>query len=151
VLPIAIGLSAPLAGRLVARVGTRALTSGGMVLAAIGLLVVATTHGTGGLLAGLALAGVGLGAFTPANNASIMSAAPSGHTGVVGGILNMTRGAGTALGIAVASALYLGAAGFAGAGGHDIIAAGHGLTLVMAVLGCCGLAVGAALRFVRSS
>jgi EmrB/QacA subfamily drug resistance transporter len=145
VLPVAIGVSAVLAGRLVTRVGTRALTGGGMAVTGVGLLLIATTHGIGGLLAGLALAGIGLGAFTPANNASIMAAAPAGHAGLVGGVLNMTRGAGTALGVAVASALYLGAAGFHKAGGLEIAAAGQGLTLVMATLGCAALLLAAGL------
>lgn len=145
VLPVAIGVSAVLAGRLVTRLGTRALTSGGMAVTGVGLLLIATTHGIGGLLAGLALAGIGLGAFTPANNASIMAAAPTGHAGLVGGVLNMTRGAGTALGVAVASALYLGAAGFHKGGGLEITAAGQGLTLVMAALGCAALLLAAGL------
>jgi MFS family permease len=89
--------------------------------------------GTAGLLAGLALTGVGLGAFTPSNNASIMAAAPPGYTGLTGGLLNMTRGAGTALGIAVAGALYT-------TGG------GHQFTLAMAVLGAAGLLAGACLK-----
>ena len=71
ILPVAIGIAAPIAGRLVnGGARDRLLTGGGLVLTAIGLLVIALRHETTGLLAGLALAGLGLGAFTPANNAA---------------------------------------------------------------------------------
>ncbi len=144
VLPVAIGVTAPIAGRLTNRLGARTLTAGGIAAAGAGLALVGFVHGTAGLLAGLALAGIGLGAFTPSNNASIMSAAPGGHTGLVGGLLNMTRGAGTALGVAVAGALFTAAvAGSTGAGG--------GLTLAMLVLGALGLAVGVGLAAERWS
>lgn len=57
----------------------------------------------------LALIGTGLGLFTPANNALIMGAIPAGSSGTGGGLVNMARGLGTALGVAlVALALYLG-------------------------------------------
>ncbi len=130
VLPVAIGIAAPVAGRLVHRIGERPLTGGGLILTAVGLLEIGLRHGTSGLLAGLALAGLGLGAFTPANNAMVMSRSPTGHTGVVSGVLNMTRGFGTALGVALASGLYTAAAGV---GGADVshattAAAAHGLT-----------------------
>jgi len=138
VLPIAIALAAPVAGRLLDRVGHRRLTAGGMVLTSIGLFEIALCQGTPGLLAGLALAGLGLGAFTPANNATIMSAAPAGHTGVVSGVLNMTRGMGTALGVALASALYL-----AAAGASNTANSVHGLTAALVVL--ASLAVAASL------
>jgi MFS family permease len=143
VLPIAIGLAAPLAGRLLDHVGARALTSGGLMLAAAGLIGIAITSDTVGLLTGLALAGAGLGLFTPANNATIMSASPPGHTGVVSGVLNMTRGMGTAIGVALASALYA-AASSAGAAG-----AAHGLTVALAVLGSLALIAGVALMVAR--
>jgi MFS family permease len=148
VLPVAIGIAAPIAGRLLTRVGDRPLTGGGLILTAAGLLEIALWHGTTGLLAGLALAGLGLGAFTPANNATIMSASPPGHAGVLSGVLNMTRGIGTALGVALASALYAAAAGQSGADTTQA-AAGHGLAVSLAVLGAAALAVGVALMLPR--
>ena len=49
----------------------------------------------------LALLGIGLGIFTPANNHIVMTAIPPDRTGVGGGLLNTTRGLGTALGVAL--------------------------------------------------
>jgi EmrB/QacA subfamily drug resistance transporter len=143
-LPVAIGLAAPIAGRLLNRVGARLLTGSGLLLAGGGLLEIALRHDTPGLLIGLALAGLGLGAFTPANNATIMSASPKGHTGVVSGVLNMTRGFGTALGVALASALYLAASGATGAGASPTSAA-TGLTVAVASLGAIAVAAAVAL------
>jgi hypothetical protein len=65
---------------------------------------------TAGFLApSLALVGAGLGVFTPSNNAMIMGAVPSRAAATAGGLLNMTRGLGTALGVAVVTlAFHLG-------------------------------------------
>jgi MFS family permease len=152
-LPVAIGIAAPIAGRLVTRIGERPLTAGGLMLTAVGLLEIALRHGTTGLMAGLALAGLGLGAFTPANNATIMSASPPGHAGVLSGVLNMTRGAGTAVGVALAGAIYTAAAGTTAASlAHTgNVEAAHGLTVTFAVLGLVALATGLALFLVRHS
>ena len=144
VLPVTLGIAAPVAGRLLNYVGARRLTGGGLLVTGAGLLEIALRHDTTGLLIGLALAGLGLGAFTPANNATIMSAAPKGHTGVVSGVLNMTRGVGTALGVALAGALYIAGVGATGAGAPPESAA-SGLTLAVAVFGSIAVATGAAL------
>jgi MFS family permease len=49
----------------------------------------------------LGLLGVGLGIYTPANNAEIMAVIPAGNAATAGGMVNMTRGIGTALGVAI--------------------------------------------------
>jgi EmrB/QacA subfamily drug resistance transporter len=50
------------------------------------------------LLGGL---GIALGIFTPANNSLVMRAMPARRAGTGGGLLNMTRGLGTSLGVAL--------------------------------------------------
>lgn len=63
----------------------------------------------GWLAAQAAVLGLGLGVFTPANNALIMKAVPARWSGTGGGLVNMARSLGTALGVAlVALALHLG-------------------------------------------
>ena len=147
VLPVAIGVTAPIASRFAERAGERPPTAGGLLLAGAGMLEIALVHGTAGLLVGLAVAGIGLGAFTPVNNASVMAASPPGHTGVVSGMLNMTRGLGTALGVAVTGALFTAVAGITGANvsGASLDSAGHGLTAALGLLGVLTLATGSAL------
>ncbi|HUZ69258.1 MAG TPA: DHA2 family efflux MFS transporter permease subunit [Candidatus Saccharimonadales bacterium] len=107
VLPLALGLVAPFAGRLADHRGTHALTRAGMAMAALALLLLALLHGTtAAFLLELCLLGAGLGLFIPANNATVMASAPRTRTGVVGGVLNMTRGIGMAVGIAVAGLVF---------------------------------------------
>lgn len=115
-LPVALGLVAPVAGRLAARGGdrrsgradswSRALTVGGLLLATLGLLALAAFHGLAARLAGLTLVGAGLGAFIPINNAAVMSAMPRTRAGVLSGILNTTRSLATAAGVALGGLLY---------------------------------------------
>jgi MFS family permease len=68
----------------------------------------------------LALAGLGLGIFVPANNTVIMRSTADSSASLLGGLVNMARGIGTTLGISLmALALHLGsragaAAGYAG-------------------------------------
>jgi EmrB/QacA subfamily drug resistance transporter len=106
VLPVALGLSAPIAGRHASTPAARGAMGASLALAAAGLAIIAAWHGTVGLLAGLAVTGAGIGGFVPANNASIMSSAPRSSAGVLSGVLNMTRALGTALGVALASLVY---------------------------------------------
>jgi len=102
VLPVALAIVAPFAGRARDRIGARIPTVAGMLLVAVllgGLAVVERSPvAVVVLLGGI---GAGLGLFTPANNAAIMAAAPREHSGMAGGILNLTRGLGTAIGVAV--------------------------------------------------
>jgi len=59
----------------------------------------------------LALAGLGLGIFVPANNAFIMRSTADSSASLLGGLVNMARGKGTTLGISLmALALHLGSA-----------------------------------------
>jgi MFS family permease len=167
-LPVALGVVAPLAGRLAGRLeatrgacgddarrargrethaakgrwlpcGGRLLSGGGLLLAALGLLELAAFHGIAGRTLGLALAGGGLGAFIPVNNAAVMGAAPRERTGALSGILNTTRGLGTALGIAVAGLIYgtvsASATGSASASAGDSRAAHGNLSLAFASRG----------------
>jgi EmrB/QacA subfamily drug resistance transporter len=111
-LPIALGLVAPLAGLAADTVGARPLTVVGMLAAAAALTLLAILHNATPIIAGeLALLGVGLGLFTPANNAAIMSAVPLAQSGMASGILNTTRGLGTSLGLSLTGLVFAAVAG----------------------------------------
>jgi EmrB/QacA subfamily drug resistance transporter len=106
-MPLAFGVVAPFAGRLADRVGARPLTVTGMALVGAGLALAGLIRpGTPGLLGLLAAIGAGLGLFTSPNNAAIMGAAPEHQAGMASGVLNMSRGLGTALGLAVTGLVF---------------------------------------------
>ncbi len=106
-LPAAIALTTPVAGRLADAFGARLPTVTGMLVAAAGFAVAALGSTSITLLAvSLAVVGVGSGLFTPGNNAAIMTSAPAERASAAGGVLNMTRAFGTALGIALTSLVY---------------------------------------------
>lgn len=107
VMPAGLGIVAPFSGRLADKVGAKPLTVTGMVITAAMLIVLAISHRNVGLfLIELGLVGVGLGLFTPPNNAAIMGAAPKNKSGLASGILNMTRGMGTSMGLALTGLIF---------------------------------------------
>jgi EmrB/QacA subfamily drug resistance transporter len=118
-LPAALAVGAPIGGRLADRYGAVVPTVAGMALAAAALAAIAAfVPSTPVLAVLLAGAGFGLGVFTPANNAAIMASAAVERAGVAGGVLNMTRGVGTSLGVAVTGVFLAGRVGAAGSGGY---------------------------------
>jgi EmrB/QacA subfamily drug resistance transporter len=114
-MPLAFGVVAPFAGRLADHLGARPLTVTGMGLVAVSLAVLGTVQpSTAGFLGLLAAVGVGMGLFTSPNNASIMGAAPGQQAGMASGVLNMSRGMGTALGLALTGTVFTVAGGDVG-------------------------------------
>jgi MFS family permease len=111
-LPAGFGLAAVAGERLLPRNWPNRLrcTAGGG-LAALGVAALAAPVPHLVLAAPLALLGIGLGCYIPANNAQIMAAVPARQAATAGGMVNMTRGFGTALGVAVVTlGLHAGAA-----------------------------------------
>jgi EmrB/QacA subfamily drug resistance transporter len=146
VVPLGLGLVAPAAGRLADRIGARSLTVGGMLTTAAMLGASILVHrDTGLFLLALTVAGIGLGAFTPPNNAAIMGAAPPQQSGMAGGVLNMTRGLGTSLGLALAGLMYTIGAG-AGAATPARAAAGYDDAARFLAAAAVGAGIIAALR-----
>ncbi|BFV59961.1 MDR family MFS transporter [Kitasatospora sp. CMC57] len=74
----------------------------GALVAALGLGLLAVVPATPAVtLLPLVVAGYGLGLLLPANNALVMRAIPPASSAVGGGLVNMVRGLGTALGTAL--------------------------------------------------
>jgi EmrB/QacA subfamily drug resistance transporter len=145
VVPVSIAVLAPVAGRALDRSGPRLPTTVGLVAMTAGLVIAGLCRGSlAGVVVGLTVIGAGIGAFTPANNASVMGAAPRRRAGLAGGVLNMVRGIGTATGVAVTGLLFSVASG----SGHSAAGAADGFLLVMIVL--AALAGGSALVTARN-
>jgi MFS family permease len=109
-LPTGFALAATMGERVVPRSWTdrRRSTLGASFAVLVLIALVAAPLTTDWLLPLLGALGVALGIFTPANNALVMGAIPTRAAGTAGGLLNMTRSLGTALGVAlVALALHL--------------------------------------------
>ncbi len=133
VMPVALGIAAPLAGRLAERFGARPLTIAGLALVVTAMAGLVAFHGsTSTIAAELAVLGVGLGTFTPPNNAAIMGAVPRQQSGLASGVLNTTRGLGTAMGLAVTSLVF---GAFAGSEQAPAALVTHGFEAATAFLG----------------
>ena len=108
IVPVALGIVAPLAGVL-SDSHPRLATLGGMALCAVSALALTRLFdgAPGGLpavMAALAAFGVGLGLYIAPNNSATIGAAPPDKSGVAGGLLNLLRVFGAGLGVATASA-----------------------------------------------
>jgi MFS family permease len=116
-LPAGFGVAA-LGGEalLPARLGNRQRGVAGAITCAFALvMLIFMPMSPGWVVPMLAVAGLGLGVFVPANNAVIMRTAGPGSASVLGGLVNMARGIGTTLGIALMTVcLHLAGPGPAG-------------------------------------
>ncbi len=99
---------APIAGRLTDRFGSRMPATAGMLLIALGLLLL-SEFGLGGALDGLlpslAVIGLGVGLVTTPLTAAALGGSADDEAGVAAGILNTARMVGLTLGIALMSAI----------------------------------------------
>ena len=110
-LPAGFGLAAVAAERVLpARWPNRRRCAAGGLLATGSVAALAIPAPAAVTVTSLAFLGAGLGVYIPANNTQIMTAVPARDAATAGGIVNMTRGMGTALGVAVVTlALHAGA------------------------------------------
>jgi MFS family permease len=100
-LPVGFGLAAVVAERLIPPRWpnrNRCVAGGALAFAGVAGLAVPAPDAVSVVL--LALVGAGLGIYAPANNAEIMAAVPHQEAATAGGMVNMSRGIGTALGVA---------------------------------------------------
>jgi len=103
-LPAGFGFAAVAADRLIPACWAnrrRRVLGGALAAGCAAALAVPAPDAVSVVLLGLL--GVGLGIYTPANNAEIMASVPARDAAAAGGMVNMTRGIGTALGVAVVS------------------------------------------------
>jgi EmrB/QacA subfamily drug resistance transporter len=107
--PLAMAAIASFSGAISDKIGTKWPTTIGMVLMAIGLLVLAQLGPTSTdafVILGLVLAGLGTGMFVSPNNSAMLGSAPRERRGIASGIMATARNIGMALGIAMAGAIF---------------------------------------------
>lgn len=145
-LPAGFALAAVFAERVLPRRWSgrvRGFVSAGVCTAAAAALAAAPSSPL--WVAGwLLLLGLGLGVFIPANNSSIMHAVPARAAAIGGGLVNMARGLGTALGVAAVT-LSLHVAGASGVAGAPRPAGPRIALLVLAVFALAAAATVAAV------
>jgi EmrB/QacA subfamily drug resistance transporter len=109
VVPIAMGIIAPISGNLSDRFGSRPITIIGLTLLMVGYYLLSrlelTTTARVYVLLSLPL-GLGMGVFQSPNNSAIMGTATRERLGIVSGMLAITRSLGQIVGIAVIGAFW---------------------------------------------
>ncbi|MFN2195560.1 MAG: MFS transporter, partial [Anaerolineales bacterium] len=107
--PLAMALTAPFAGTLSDRIGSRIPTTLGMLIMATGLFLLSRLTPASPfihVIAGLAVSGLGTGLFVSPNNSALMGAAPKSRQGIASGVLALARNVGMVLGIGLTGAIF---------------------------------------------
>ncbi len=107
--PVALGLAAPLAGRLSDGVSAGGLGAFGMLLLAVGLGLLSFLPADAtwvGITWRMGLCGLGFGFFQAPNNRTMLAAAPRARSGAAGGMLAMARLLGMTVGATVVALVF---------------------------------------------
>jgi MFS family permease len=107
--PLVMAVAAPLSGTLSDRIGSRLLSTAGMAILGIGLLLLARlgSESPFGQVAGaLVVVGIGIGIFISPNTSALMGAAPRNRQGIAAGVLATARNVGMVLGVGLAGAIF---------------------------------------------
>jgi EmrB/QacA subfamily drug resistance transporter len=110
IVPVMIGVVAPIGGALYDRVGARLPTILGMLicvaaLVMLGVLLEPSRDSLAVVMLALAGFGIGQGLFVSPNNSAIVAATPARLTGEAGGLINVMRSCGVSVGVAAASSV----------------------------------------------
>lgn len=109
IIPVALGVAAPLSGALSDRLGTRPISIVGLLLLLVGYYALTSlddqTTAFGYIIRFLPI-GLGMGIFQSPNNSAIMGAVPKTYLGIASGLLAITRTLGQTVGIATLGALW---------------------------------------------
>jgi predicted MFS family arabinose efflux permease len=100
---------APIAGKLTVRIHARYLLGTGLLLIAIGCLVMSMTHASSSwtvLLPGFVIAGIGIGTVNPVLASSAISVVPPERSGMASGANSTFRQVGIATGIAGLGSIF---------------------------------------------
>jgi len=102
-------IAAPIAGKLSVRIQSRYLLGSGLLLVAVGLLLMSRIHTSSGwtvLVPGFIVTGIGIGMVNPVLASSAVSVVPPERSGMASGSNNTFRQVGIATGIAALGAVF---------------------------------------------
>ncbi len=139
--PLAVAVVAPLAGRLADRYSSAVLGGTGLILLAVGLVLLGLlpAHPANWDIAWrMALCGAGFGLFQSPNNRTMIAAAPRERSGAASGMLSVARLMGQSIGTALVALLL---AQFGIAGAVTALFTGAAFAAVAAVFSLTRLAV----------
>ena len=109
IVPVALGIVAPISGILSDRFGTRPIAVTGLAVLVLGYALMSRLDAQTSALAFTLLflpIGLGMGFFQSPNNSAIMGSAPRERLGVASGLLSISRSLGQTVGIAVLGAVW---------------------------------------------
>ncbi|MBK7189707.1 MAG: MFS transporter [bacterium] len=107
--PLVMMATAPVAGTLSDRYGTRILVVAGLLFLAAGLGILSTLGAASPVrvaILGMVVVGFGVGLFVAPNNSQLLGAAPAHRRGIASGVLAASRNVGMVLGVGLAGAFY---------------------------------------------
>ena len=109
VIPLFLGITAPISGIMADRLGTGLISVGGLLALLVGYYALSTLNdhtSAFGYVLRLIPIGIGMGAFQTPNNSAIMGAVSRDRLGIASGIIVITRTLGQTSGIAILGALW---------------------------------------------
>ncbi len=166
--PVMQAVLSPVSGRLSDRIGSRVLTTSGMLLVALGMVLLGSMPDDAGIarvVLSLAVVGIGLASFSAPNSSAIMGSVRRDQLGLASAFLSTMRVTGQALSVAILggiAASQLGrlggqllfthghGAGAAGVGASAVSGYADGYALAM-FTGAAFALVGAAVSLTRGS
>ncbi len=139
-MPMAMMLWSPVSGRLSDRLGSRPLTTAGMVMVCLSLFLLSqTTAETSPLDFGLRmfLLGIGTSTFSSPNTVVIMSAVPPQQLGTASAAQTTARTIGNAIGAAIWVAIFVSVAGAVGESVESPAAIIDGFRVALLIAAVC--------------
>jgi MFS family permease len=102
-------ITAPISGWLSDRIGSRILSTLGMGILALGLLLLSSLGESTPpvvIIGSLAVCGLGTGMFVSPNNSALLGSAPRDRQGIASAILAEARNVGMVIGVGIAGAVF---------------------------------------------
>ncbi len=106
--PLTLALTAPIAGAISDRIGSRPLTVAGLALAGVGLVLLAKLSPSSTIadvIFRLVLTSLGSAIFVSPNSSAVMGSVPKEELGVAAGVVALVRNLGMVCGVAVAGSI----------------------------------------------